>query len=170
MDIKDRGDEDESDEENDENELNEFSDHEDDEENLNKPEITTSPVVLDFANINNDRCFSLTGITKNQFFEVWSYIKDFEYYCKMSSINGLGFYLTRLRTGLSIKKLSHLIPIASYFQIKKMIKSIREQLSSQFVPIYLGTRITSRREIISEHTTITAKILVGFIFFLHKDF
>jgi len=88
----------------------------------------------------------------------------------MSSINGLGFYLTRLRTGLSIKKLSHLIPIASYFQIKKMIKSIREQLSSQFVPIYLGTRTTSRREIISEHTTITAKILLGLIFFLHKDF
>ena len=51
-----------------------------------------------------------------------------------------------------------------------MIKSIREQLSSQFVPIYLGTRTTSRSEIISEHTTITAKILLGLIFFLHKDF
>ena len=82
-----------------------------------EPFLKKIPVSLDYAKISNDRCSTLTGITKNQFLQVWSHIKDFEYPCKMSSINGLGFYLTRLRTGLSIQKLAKLIPIASYFQV-----------------------------------------------------
>jgi hypothetical protein len=109
---------DEKDDDNDQNEDDdEFSDNEDVEETVYNPETTTDPVLLDYAKISNDRCSTLTGITKNQFLQVWSHIKDFEYPCKMSSINGLGFYLTRLRTGLSIQKLAKLIPIASCYQV-----------------------------------------------------
>jgi hypothetical protein len=42
-----------------------------------------------------------------------------------------------------------------------MIRLIREKLTSEFVPIFLGTQTTRRNEIISKHTTITSKILLG---------
>ena len=112
-------DEDDDDDDDADNEIDELTDLQSDEEVLWAPEVTTAPILLDFAAINNERCITLTGITKRQFFEIWSSIKDYNYNCKMSSINGLGFYLTRLRTGNSLKKLSQLIPIASYFQVFK---------------------------------------------------
>jgi hypothetical protein len=108
------------DDDDDENEEEENFGDDDVEQSSYTPELTTDSVILDFAVINNERCLALTGITKTQFFDVWSYIKDFEYQCKMSSINGLGFFLTRLRTGNSLKKLSHLIPIGSYYQVQQI--------------------------------------------------
>ena len=98
---------DEEDEDNDQNEDDdEFIDNEDVEETVYNPETTTDPVVLDYAKISNDRCYTLTGITKNQFLQVWSHIKDFEYPCKMSSINGLGFYLTQIENRSFYAKVS----------------------------------------------------------------
>ena len=128
------------------------------------PSITTKPICLDFANIGDERCFVLTGISKNDFLDLYDHIRGFRYNGQMSTINGLGLYLTKLRTGLSIKKLSNIIPIASYNQIKRMFKNIRADLAN-FVELNLGINANTREDLIKMHTTQQSKTLLGMIFY-----
>ena len=102
------------------------------------------------------------GLEKEQFENLYELIATHDQFrSKVTLINALGLYLTRLKTGNSIKDLHSLMPIVTLFQLKSVILQIRSILSDLFVPIYLGVRSTSRVEIIEKHTTITAKTLLS---------
>lgn len=135
----------------------------DSEINIEIPRSTTDIISLDFADITNDRCFDLTGFNKEEFFSLYYMIANYkhELHTRVSIINALGFYLCKLRCGLSIKKLSALIPIASYGQIKKCIKGIRDILSNHFVDRNLGFGHITRESLIKDHTTDISKNLLG---------
>ncbi|CAF0753859.1 unnamed protein product [Brachionus calyciflorus] len=105
----------------------------------NDPKVTTEAVCLDYASIDDKRY--ITG--------------------KVSLINALGFYLTKLRTGVSLQELSAFVPIASYDQIKRSVRQVRQIISELFTPLYLGFNSFKREGVIENHTTTMSKVLLN---------
>ncbi|RMZ98805.1 hypothetical protein BpHYR1_001329 [Brachionus plicatilis] len=83
------------------------------------PSVTTDSVCLDYASIDDKRCHILTGLSKNDFEELYQMISCSNITGNVLLINALGFYLTKLRTGVTLKEISAFLPIASYDQIKR---------------------------------------------------
>ena len=125
------------------------------------PKTTTASISLDFADISDSRCMQLTGLSRSQFLELYDSIKKHKLSGTMSMINGLGFYFTRLKTGLSIRMLEALIPIAAAKQIGIAINEIRAMLSKQMVPKNLGFNHIKRSDLIMNHTTDISKTLLA---------
>ena len=67
-----------------------------------------------FGNINEDKCYILTGIKKEDFEDLYLSIHNSDWKSQISIKDSLGFYLVKLRLGLSIRKLLALIHIGSY--------------------------------------------------------
>ncbi|RNA36542.1 Vacuolar sorting-associated 13C [Brachionus plicatilis] len=127
----------------------------------NVPEVTTGSFCFDYASIEDKRCQILTGISKENFLELYNFISHVNITGNVSLINALGFYLTKLRTGVTLKELSAFTPIASNDQIKRSVRQIRNIVSELFAPLYLGFNSTTRDEILSKHTTKMSQILLN---------
>ena len=120
---------------------------------------------IDFYTIDDQRCEILTGIKKDQFLELLELIKEVKISTKVSNINALAFYLMRLRTGLSVKKLWALFPIACYRTVLNVINSVRKCLNDKFTALYVGFNSLTRQDVIKFHTNEKARILLGKKFF-----
>jgi len=112
---------------------------------------------LDFNTMSDKRCYILTGLHKNQFDELASSLPNSEPPVRIPFKQCLGFYLIKLRMGLSIVQLSALLEPSEY-QMKKIVIFIRDLLYDEFTPINLGVKAISREEIIKNHTTTMSKV------------
>lgn len=97
-----------------------------------------------FSRLFQQRCYSLTGLKKEDFENLYNSIKNTEWEFKTDLRDALGSFLTRLRLGVSNAKLMSLFPIASTASISRMFAKIRELLNENFVKKYLGFEHISR--------------------------
>ena len=84
---------------------------------------------LFFEEISDERLVSLLGINKIEFLEIYETTNSNEWRASVSYKNCLGFFLARLRLGLSIQKLLALIPIATY---SRFLDNVRTNLDQFF--------------------------------------
>lgn len=118
-------------------------------------------VSIDYEKMDDEKCYTLTGLHHYQFLELFDEISHKESKSRHSLLTGLGLYLTRLRTGLSIHQLSSFFENISYDQAKRLIRTVRKCLDEDFMPKWLGFKVTSRKEVLEDHTTNKAKILLN---------
>ena len=112
-----------------------------------------------FLNLDPTRIFTILGITKDQLISVLNRIDFTSYKSSVPFEDACGFYLSRLRTGLSVRKLLALIPIGSYCTVTRCINQVRALLTESFVKRNLGIGTISRKRFIQEHTTQLSKDL-----------
>jgi hypothetical protein len=111
-----------------------------------------------FNNISSKQIYDLTGITLDDFENLYNSIKD-NWNRKINLKNLLLFYLMKLRLGLSTTKVASLFPISSNKTIYKHLNVIRPFLLENFVKFNLGVEHISRNELIKNHTTNISKQL-----------
>ncbi|RNA13787.1 hypothetical protein BpHYR1_018834 [Brachionus plicatilis] len=94
----------------------------------NVPEVTTGSFCLDYASIEDKRCQILTGISKENFLELYNFISHANITGNVSLINALGFYLTKLLENYSKRKKSSRVVQVEELEFPKLteayIKSI----------------------------------------------
>jgi hypothetical protein len=90
-----------------------------------------------FDQISEETTIDLIGITKIQFIDMFESSNPNEWLHTVDYKNCLGFFLARLRLGLSVKKLLSLIPLAPYKNLLKIINEVRSILDG-FVNENLG--------------------------------
>ena len=91
-----------------------------------------------FELMSDEGCYSNTDLHKNQFNELFVLLNQFEWNFSISLKDSLGFYLARLRLGLSIYKLMNIFRFAKYSTLCKLVEKIRDLLSKYFVIHNLG--------------------------------
>ena len=115
--------------------------------------------VLDFDSIDSNRCLKLTGLTQNDFDILTSHLEEFEPPVRLSLKNCIGFYLMRLKLGISAYELGFLYDKPSVHQVKEIVKFVRHILKEKFTPLNFGVNANYRKDIVENHTTNMAKIL-----------
>jgi len=124
------------------------------------PEVDNN--VLNFDLISDRRCLALTGLTVEQLHDLPSKFSNFKPPVKHPIKTCIGFYLMKLRMGLSGEELGALYGAISIYQIREMIKFVRDLLFEELTPLYLGTKQgITRAEIIENHTTKMAQVLLA---------
>lgn len=104
---------------------------------------------------------NLTGVTKENFNDMHSYIKEeVRNTPARSTRTSLGIYLFKMKSGISNKVLSTVFNI-SKSSIRRAVSSVRLALMKKFVPQHLGLQHISREEIIRNHTRPLAQTLFG---------
>ncbi|XP_052689344.1 uncharacterized protein LOC128167586 [Crassostrea angulata] len=101
---------------------------------------------------------TLTGITKDQFNDLVTYLEDIRNTEIRSKRTCLGVFLTKLRTGLSNKVLGVLHGLTAA-QVQRTVTTTRQCLMSSFVPSNLGFSHLSHEDFATLHCTETAKTL-----------
>ena len=106
----------------------------------------------------DDDYHNLTGLTKQQFNQLCSFIKT----ARSSNVRSIrtctAILLTKLRTGLPNHILGTLFSLTKN-QIQRCIHSARAALMQDFVPNVLGFGHITHEEFVRDHTTPTAKTL-----------
>ncbi|XP_061179571.1 uncharacterized protein LOC133188208 [Saccostrea echinata] len=124
--------------------------------------VLNKPKGIDFDNplgLSDTDYIHLTGLTKQQFDNLVTYLPSLRNTSVRSARTCLGLLLTKLRTGVSLKVMSSMFQIPNVQYISKAIHSARAVLMKEFVPQHLGTQHISRDEFIREHTTAFVKQL-----------
>lgn len=106
-----------------------------------------------FRSMTDKQSLSRTGINKNQFMQLYKLIENSEWNIDIDLLDALGFYLIKLRTGNSVRKLVNLIPIGSYFTVLNGINNVRNILFEKFVPENLGFEAVTRGLVNLKYTT-----------------
>ena len=113
------------------------------------------------SKMNSDDYQTLTGISKENFEDLHSYISnDVRNTQNRGTRMSLGIFLLKLRSGISNQLLSTIFGI-SKSSICRAVKSVRSALMKCFVPHFLGLQHISREEIIENHTRPLAQELFG---------
>jgi hypothetical protein len=129
---------------------------------VDNEEVKCDNYPLLFDNITSERCKILTGITIDQLnLLVIQFQNNIPPVRNISFKNCIGFYLMKMKLGISTHELGSLYNVPSYNQIRKIIDYIRKLFFEHFTPFNLGTRSITRENIISNHTTIMSKILLN---------
>ena len=120
-----------------------FSEHLEKLEDLNDKNDKDSPVKitenrLDFDQIESKRCYMLTGLYINQLKDFVLSYGELKPPVKLSLLNCFGFYLMKLRLGISSNELGSLYNEPSIYQVKEIVKFCRDIMSDKFTPINLG--------------------------------
>ena len=102
----------------------------------------------------------LTGISKLQFDGVLSHLSTVPSTSVKSSRSALTLLLVKLRTGLSLAVISTLFGIGKK-SCSKAIHSAGAASMTSFVPKHLSLTHIIRNELVSNHTTTFADVLVG---------
>ncbi|XP_062603051.1 uncharacterized protein LOC134264781 [Saccostrea cucullata] len=116
--------------------------------------------------INFDRSMSdsdvrnLTGLDKVSFQNLLSYLTVVRDTPVRSKRTCLGFFLTKMKTGMSNKLLSTIFNI-SKDSIRRAISSVRKNLRQTFVPSNIGFHHVTREQVIQDHTRPLAQTLFG---------
>ena len=104
---------------------------------------------------------NLTGISKDDFNILYTYIKDHVRNTPARSIRtSLGIFLFKLKAGIANKVMATIFNI-SCSSLRRAISSIRNALMQSFVPENVGFQHISRDDVIKYHTTPLAKTLFG---------
>ena len=111
---------------------------------------TNGKLSFDENSLSNEDYHNLTGIHKDQFDYLLSFINVTRY--KYSRC-ALGAFMLKLRCGLSLSKIGSII--AFYNKkgyLSRIIKSIREELMKNFVPYNIGFGHLTKQDVIDYHT------------------
>lgn len=114
---------------------------------------------IDFDRINDPDCRNITGISREDFLNLFTHISDkIKGTPSRSPKTSLGLFLLKLKSGMSNKLLSTIFRI-SRSSIRRALATVRQALMRSFVPLYLGLESVTREEIIKSHTRALAKTL-----------
>ena len=114
---------------------------------------------FDFASLRDDEYPDLTGISKQSFDDLCTYIiGHVRNTPTRDTTTSLGLFLFKLRAGLSNKILSIIFGI-SKSSVRRAITTIRTTLKEQFVPSNIGVGHITRQKLIDDHTRQLAKCL-----------
>lgn len=117
--------------------------------------------TIDFGRNNSlgdSRMKVLTGLSRDNFEKLCDFLWIGT--CDTIPRKSLGLYLMRLRLGLSLRGLGAMfnLPLAT---ISRYLKTTRQQLTQDFVPLFLGFNAITHQEASSMHTRTLAKELFG---------
>ncbi|CAF3851156.1 unnamed protein product, partial [Rotaria sp. Silwood1] len=119
------------------------------------------PIDFDDDQMTTDQYLNLTGISKENFFDLCSHIPSTS--LKQTSLRSarqsIGCLLVKLRLGLSNQTLASLFSLLDRRTASRVIDSARNAIIKHFVPKYLGFSHLTRRELIDNHTRPLAKLL-----------
>ena len=101
---------------------------------------------------------TLTGLSKDQFDDLFGYVRTINSTKVRSPRTCLAIYLLKLRSGMSNKVLSSLFGLSKYV-IRRSVKAARRSLLVSFVNEHIGFQHVSRETVINEHTRQIAKSL-----------
>ena len=79
-----------------------------------------------FDDINSKRCYILTGLSKDNLDDLAFQFDSVRPPVGLSIKNCIGFYLMRLRLGLSSNQLGSLYDVPSVYQVKQMVSFVRD--------------------------------------------
>ncbi|CAF5085800.1 unnamed protein product, partial [Rotaria sp. Silwood1] len=119
------------------------------------------PIDFDDDQMTTDQYLSLTGISKENFFDLCSHIPSpsLRQTSLRSARQSIGCLLVKLRLGLSNQTLASLFSLLDRRTVSRVIDSARTAIIKYFVPKYLGFSHLTRRELIDNHTRPLAKLL-----------
>ncbi|XP_065923262.1 uncharacterized protein [Magallana gigas] len=122
----------------------------------------TSRIDFDRENAFSDQQYTtLTGLSKNSFNDLLSYISDSVKNTSVRSArNSLGIFLVKMKSGLCNSILSTIFNV-SKASIRRAIHTVRRALMENFVPQNLGFQHISRESVIQHHTRPLAESLFG---------
>jgi hypothetical protein len=124
-------------------------------------EVNESRCDFSFDQLSDRRCYVLTGIYPHQLDELAFQFAGVVPKVNHSIRNCIGFYLMKLRLGISLEQLGSLYNNLSVHQAKDLINFVRELLRDEFVPLNLGVSAISRDDIKQNHTTTMSKVLLA---------
>jgi hypothetical protein len=108
--------------------------------------------TIDFDNITDPDCAALTGLSREQFEDLFHHLADkIKSTPSRSPKTSVGLFLLKLKTGLSNKLLSTIFRIGKS-SICRAIITVRQAMLRGFVPLYLGLESVTRDKLITEHT------------------
>ncbi|CAG2184344.1 IQSEC [Mytilus edulis] len=128
-------------------------------ENVRKTLATSH--ILNFDNplsLSDGDYYNLTGLSKQQFNELSSYIVSARQTNVRSVRTCIAVLLTKLRTGLPNHILGTIFSLAKS-QVQRCIHSARVSLMQDFVPHFIGFQHISHEDFVRNHTTPIAKTL-----------
>ncbi|CAF1141189.1 unnamed protein product [Rotaria sordida] len=119
------------------------------------------PIDFDDDQMTTDQYLNLTGISKENFFDLCSHIPSTSLgqTSLRSARQSIGCLLVKLRLGLSNQTLASLFSLLDRRTVSRVIDSARTAIIKHFVPKYLGFSHLTRRELIDNHTRPLAKLL-----------
>lgn len=123
---------------------------------------TTAKFKIIFSDfINDESCYSMTGLKKAQFNDLISKISlTIKKWNLETCLNdSLFLYLSKLRLGLSIQKIVDTLRITSYDQAKECIFKIRPIFKYAVSDQNVGLEKNTRGDIIINHTTQISKTI-----------
>ncbi|XP_062618934.1 uncharacterized protein LOC134280537 [Saccostrea cucullata] len=115
----------------------------------------------DAKSMDNEDYYNLTGLTKDQFDELLSYLKDVDIRAtKTRSVRTcIAILLTKLRCGMSNHLLGTLFGMQKW-QIRRAVLTAKHALMLNFVPHHLGFSHITREDVKENHTRPLAKELL----------
>ncbi|XP_076081629.1 uncharacterized protein LOC143052466 [Mytilus galloprovincialis] len=128
-------------------------------ENVRKTLATSH--ILNFDNplsLSDGDYYNLTGLSKQQFNELSSYIVSARQTNVRSVRTCIAVLLTKLRTGLPNHILGTIFSLTKS-QVQRCIHSARVSLMQDFVPHFIGFQHISHEDFVRNHTTPIAKTL-----------
>ncbi len=112
----------------------------------------TRTVNFDDPKTDEEAYEELLGLKKNEFDEVFEYIKDGLLKSRnRSPRNALAIFLAKLRLGVSQRVLARLFGIDNQSVISLTFHRVAELLTEKFVPSNLGFKHMSREQIMEKH-------------------
>lgn len=111
--------------------------------------------------MQNEDYYNLTGVTKDQFDELMTYLVETNLRSSKnrSTRTCVALLLTKLRCGLSNQLLGTLFGMKKW-QVRRAVISAKNALMEDFVPKHLGFSHISREDVINHHTRPLAKELL----------
>lgn len=103
---------------------------------------------------------SLTGISKENFNDLVSYVKSIRATKNRSIRTCIALLLVKLRTGMSNRLLSTLFNIGKS-GVRRAVATARKELNEHFTPYNIGFNHITREEVIDKHTRPLAQELFG---------
>ena len=92
----------------------------------------------DLENLDSELCISITNLTKDEFIFLFKDIKSIKKSSKRTKEQAIAIYLYWLKTGLSQKMIAIFFGFKSRLSIQKICRQVREAISKDFRPSYLG--------------------------------
>ncbi|XP_041357860.1 uncharacterized protein LOC121374814 [Gigantopelta aegis] len=108
--------------------------------------------------MTDDDCCCLTGLTKEQFVDLTSYLQPLRATAVRSLPTCLGVFLTQLKTGLPNKILAVLFSLKRH-QVQRIIHSTLSAMMTNFVPENIGFKHVTHDNSCRLHTTPIARTL-----------
>lgn len=118
---------------------------------FNSKVAASSPIDLDHKDLSSEEYKLLFGITKDQFLELTQYCKGrINNSCNRSIKNALGFFLAKLRLGVSQKLLGFLFGLSQQ-RLSDTFWNVAKALESEFVGKNLGFGSLTREQYLKDH-------------------